>query len=120
MLLVLEGGYNLHSISRSCEAAVRVLLGEDPVPFPHDFGAYSLSCASLVDLNVWLAGSLSFCYDSFLFLGGVGLATKEVGVLTSVFSLYARLHAIPPTVVPGGYFYVDRYAPPRLLPLLHL
>ena len=91
----MEGGYNLHSISRSCEAAVRVLLGEDPVPFPHDFGAYSLSCAFVVDLNVWLAGSLSFCYDSFLFLGGVGLATKEVGVLTSVFSLLCSLTCHP-------------------------
>ena len=95
MLLVLEGGYNLHSISRSCEAAVRVLLGEDPVPFPHDFGAYSLSCAFVVELNVWLAGSFSFCYDSFLFLGGVGLATKEVGVLTSVFSLFCSLICHP-------------------------
>ena len=77
MLLVLEGGYNLHSISRSCEAAVRVLLGEDPVPFPHDFGAYSLSCAFVVELNVWLAGSFSFCYDSFLFLGGGGVGDKR-------------------------------------------
>ena len=53
-----------------------------------------------------------------LFYSGGGAGEKEVGVLTLVFSLHARRHAILPTTVPGDYFYVDRYAPPRLLPFL--
>eukprot|EP00899_Mesostigma_viride_P015386 jgi/Mesvir1/23849/Mv10652-RA.1 len=36
VVLVLEGGYNLRSIANSAEACARVLLGEDPPPFPAD------------------------------------------------------------------------------------
>lgn len=36
MLVILEGGYNLQSISASATAVVKVLLGDDPVPPPQD------------------------------------------------------------------------------------
>eukprot|EP00850_Spirogloea_muscicola_P014193 SM000100S09420 [mRNA] locus=s100:256222:261671:- [translate_table: standard] len=50
MLVVLEGGYNLRSISASAAAVVKVLLGNKPPPVPSRLHPSSEGCATIAEV----------------------------------------------------------------------
>ncbi|KAL2652443.1 hypothetical protein R1flu_020571 [Riccia fluitans] len=50
MLVVLEGGYNLRSISASAAAVIKVLLGDDPGPLPENIQPTEPGALSMFDV----------------------------------------------------------------------
>ncbi|KAL3684286.1 hypothetical protein R1sor_002308 [Riccia sorocarpa] len=50
ILVVLEGGYNLRSISASAAAVIKVLLGDDPGPLPEDIQPTEAGALSMFDV----------------------------------------------------------------------